>query len=255
MEVLVAAVIYIAAGFLGFALCTFGRFRLLVFYYSFFSLAIGVWSLAVSPARWLVFNGSWREVELVAFYAMPIPLSLYFDRMFHGGFRNLLHRIAQGYALVLAAAFTYVLFWSHSLESVLPLFQVSLLVAILAWMAVIVPTVRNNKENVTIILGGCVMGLTGVLDIVYAIRHPAQEMHVVHIGILCFFLAVSAQFVVSLIELKHKETLLSRIAAGTSGADGKFFDSFVRELVSLFNARSALVGKFVKGDRSYPCEF
>lgn len=248
MEVLVAAVIYIAAGFLGFALCTFGRFRLLVFYYSFFSVAIGVWSLAVSPARWLVFNGSWREVELVAFYVMPIPLSLYFDRMFNGGFRNLLHRIAQGYVLVLAAAFTYVLFWSHSLESVLPLFQVSLLGAILTWMAVIGPTIRHNKENVTIILGGFVMGLTGVLDIVHALSHPTQEMHVVHIGILCFFLAVSAQFIVSLMELKHKETLLSRIAAGTSGADGKFFDSFVRELVSLFNARSALVGKFVKGD-------
>jgi diguanylate cyclase (GGDEF)-like protein len=248
MEVLVAAIIYIAAGFLGFALCTFGRFRLLVFYYSFFSVAIGVWSLAVSPARSLVFNGSWREVELVAFYVMPIPLSLYFDRMFNGGFRNLLHRIAQGYTLVLAAAFTYVLFWSHSLESVLPLFQVSLLVAILIWMATIVPTIRNNKENVTIVLGGFVMGLTGALDIVHALRYPAREVHVVHIGILCFFLAVSAQFVVALMELKQKETMLARIAAGTTGTGEDFFHSFVRELVSMFNARSVLVGRFVNGD-------
>lgn len=245
MEVLVTAIIYVIAGFLGFALCTFGRFRLLLFYYSFFSVAIGVWSLAVSPARSVLFNGSWREVELTAFYLMPIPLALYFDRMFDGGFRRLLHRIAQGYALIFGAAFAYVLFWSHSLESVLPLFQISLLAAIVAWMIVIVPTVRGNKENLTIVLGGCVMGITGALDIIHAIRFPAEEKHVVHIGILCFFLAVSAQFIVSLMELKQKETLLARIAAGTTGTGEDFFHSFTRELVSMFNARSVLVGKFV----------
>ena len=250
MEVLVTAIIYIAAGFLGFALCTFGRFRLLVFYYSFFSVAIGVWSLAVSPARSLVFNGSWREVELIAFYIMPIPLSLYMDRLFNGGFRNLLHRIAQAYTLILAGAFTYVLFWSHSLESVLPVFQVSLLTAIVTWMAVIVPTIRSHRENITIILGGCVMGITGMMDVVHAMRFPTQEMHVVHIGILCFFLAVSAQFILSLMDLKHKETLLSKIAAGTTGTGDDFFPSFLRELVSMFNARSAIVGKFTGPDGS-----
>lgn len=247
MEVLVTAIIYIAAGFFGFALCVFGRFRLLLFYYSFFSVAIGVWSLAVSPARSLLFNGSWREVELTAFYLMPIPLALYFDRMFDGGFRKILHRIAQGYALIFGAAFAYVLFWSHSLESVLPLFQVSMLAAIAVWMFIIVPTIRNNKENVTIVLGGCVMGITGAIDILYAMRFPAKEIHSVHIGILCFFLAVSAQFVVSLMELKQKESLLDRIAAGTTGTGEDFFRSFTRELVSMFNARSVVVGKFVGG--------
>ncbi len=248
MEILVTSIIYVASGFAGFVLIAIGRFRPLVFYYSLFSVAIGIWSLSVTPAHTVIYSGSWRQLELISFYIMPLGLSLYFNRIFDGGYRNFLKRIAQYFAVITIAASCYILFWSHSLESVLRLFQLSLLVAIGLWMAMLVPTIRNHRENLTIILGGSVMGITGIWDILRAMRTPQEDVQAIHIGILVFFLAVSAQVILSLLDLKRKETLLSRIAAGTTGTGDEFFQSFVRELAHMFDAKSAIIGRRVKAE-------
>lgn len=245
METFIIALLYVAAGLLGFALSVARRFRPLLLSYSAFSCAIGLWTLSVSSARGLIYPGSWRSVELTAFYGMPLALALFFAMLFGGGYKDLLRRLWQYYAVLVTGSLLYILLPGGRLESLLPIYQISLLVSIPIWMLVLIPTIRKDRENLSVIVGATIMGITGVTDLLSAMGLFAANVHVVHFGILAFFIALSARLLGSILEFEQREALLRKVAAGTTGTGEEFFRAMVRELAGAFSAKYAIVGELI----------
>lgn len=234
MEIFSFALIYIFVGLLGIGMILTARFHILMLYYSLFSVLIGIWTLSVSPYRNAIYAGSWRNIELVSFYLMPLGLALYFDRLFWGGWRNLFRRIWQYYALLITLASAYALGWANTLEACLPLFQISLMVAIFLWMGCILPNLRRHKENLAIIAGASIMGVTGIVDLLQALRILQGNCNVVHFGIFAFFIAISSHLILAVFEAAERQSLLDGIATVTPANGGNFFRSFLQKLAIAF---------------------
>jgi hypothetical protein len=227
---------YIFVGLTGIGLILISRFHILMFYYSLFSVMIGIWTLSVSPNRHIIYAGSWRNIELASFCLMPLGLALYFDRLFWGGWRNIFRRIWQYYLLLIAFSLVYTLAWTRTLETVLPLFQISLIAAIMLWMGCILPNLRRHKENLTIILGASIMGITGITDILHALRILRGESNLVHFGIFAFFIALSGHLILAIFEAAERVGLLTSIGRTTSRNSDNFFRSFWRKMAARFAA-------------------
>jgi len=228
MEVFIFAFAYIFVGLVGIGLVVTSRFHILMLYYSFFSVLIGIWTLSVSQHRGLVYAGPWRNIELISFYLMPLGLALYFDRLFWGGWRNIFRRIWQYYVLLIVLSFIYTQAWAHTLETVLPVFQISLMTAILLWMGIILSDIRRHRENLAVVLGASIMGVTGITDLLHALHILEGESSLVHYGIFAFFIALSGHLILFIFEIAERESLLTGIGAETPASAGSFFRALIR---------------------------
>ncbi len=221
--------------------------RAMLISYGVYAVIAALWTFSFSHFKQILFTmpSFWYHIETLAFSIMAIPLSFLFAKTFKSRFR-----IIVKIQWVANAALCFVCWALYGLDQMRladigSIFQFTMLINLVLWYIFVFGSASfNNRDEVILVVGACLMGFTAFFDLFSALNLLGSVPTLVHWGFFIFTISmlfkIDSMLFASLRARKNAEE--------ANEAKSRFLAYMSHELRTPLNAVSSMTELLLRSD-------